>query len=276
MTLPHAEVIGDPIVHSKSPVIHGFWLDALRIEAAYRKVHIAPDELADYFAARRRDSGWRGCNVTIPHKIETIALIDRLDASAVAVGAVNTVVAEDGGLVGYNTDVDGILAALPDHRLGAQSAVCLIGTGGAARAALAACRQRGVTRIASIARDAAGSARLFAEFGYPAVQRGLEDRDALGGADVVINATPLGMTGKGAMPASILQGLSRVKRGGVAFDMVYAPLETELLAAARAAGLAAIDGLHMLIGQAATAFEKFYGQAPPRDRDADLRVLLTA
>ena len=133
----YAEVIGDPIRQSKSPAIHGFWLERLGLAASYRATHVAPADLAAFVAARRNDPHWRGCNVTMPHKQAVIPLLDRLDPLAGQVGAVNTIVPEDGELVGYNTDVPGFLeplrTALAQPHLFRMARV--LGTGGAARAA---------------------------------------------------------------------------------------------------------------------------------------------
>ena len=132
--MTYAEVIGDPIAQSKSPMIHGFWLERLGLPGGYERVHVRSDELASYFAARRSDPAWRGCNVTAPHKQAVSPLLDRIDPLAGRIGAVNTVVAEAGGLTGYNSDVAGVLGALPPTHLKAGDEVCIIGTGGAGRA----------------------------------------------------------------------------------------------------------------------------------------------
>ena len=131
-----AEVIGDPVAQSKSPLIHKYWLDRLRSAGDYVRTRVPTDELASFLNLRRSDANWRGCNVTIPHKQAIIPLLDRLDSGGEAIGAVNCVVPEDGALVGYNTDIDGVAAALDSVQLGGRKAA-LIGAGGAARAVVA-------------------------------------------------------------------------------------------------------------------------------------------
>ena len=134
MTKPYAEVIGDPVAHSKSPLIHNFWLGKLGIDAVYSACRVKPEGLADYFAARRSDDFWRGCNVTIPHKIAVMALADRVDGEAKDIGASNCVIPSAEGLCATNTDAKGVLEALDTTPW----PVCVIGNGGAARAALSA------------------------------------------------------------------------------------------------------------------------------------------
>ncbi|MCB2059244.1 MAG: shikimate dehydrogenase [Novosphingobium sp.] len=275
MNRPYAEVIGDPIAHSKSPLIHNFWLERLGIDAEYRACRVAPGELAGYFQSRRDDSSWRGCNVTIPHKEAVARLVDELDPRASSVGAVNTVVGRDNGqLFGTNTDVDGVGEAVTGLELAGCRAV-VIGGGGAARAAfafLAGAAGASVTVLARTVEKATSAAR---ECGLSAKVLPLAPGSgAMDGATLVINATQLGMTGQDSMPDFILRELSAMAQGGLVFDMVYAPLDTELLGAAAKLGLATVDGLAMLIGQAAIAFGHFFGAAPPRQYDRELRERL--
>jgi shikimate dehydrogenase len=281
--VPYAEVIGDPIAHSKSPLIHGFWLDRLGLAGEYRATHVLPDALPAFVAERRRDPSWRGCNVTLPHKQTVMAELNRIDPVAAAIGAVNVVVPEADGLVGYNSDAAGFLeplrAMLAERHLFKLARI--IGSGGAARAVAHALWGEGFTLVA-IARDPAKAQELLAPFDPAHVHVGdlasfaaptdfaFDDRKGI--LDLVVNATSLGMTGK--PPLAI--DFSHVPPGAIVYDLVYAPLETPLLAEARARGHTGIDGLAMLIGQAAVAFEKFFGQPAPRDHDAELRVLLTA
>lgn len=272
--LPFAEVIGDPIAQSKSPIIHRYWLDAVGLVGDYRATRVAANDLRAFFAKRRGEPAWRGCNVTIPHKVAAIELLDRQDASMSAVGAVNTVVARDGKLWGYNTDVAGILDALPASLMPAGGTVCILGTGGAARAAFAACRARGVGLVLSLSRNPSGAEALIAELGLRGQAAGLYDVELMRSADVIINATPLGMTGSASMPQLLLNSLADTR--AVVFDMVYAPLETQLLATARKAGLRAVDGLEMLIGQAALAFELLFDRPVSDDRDGGLRAKLAS
>jgi shikimate dehydrogenase len=271
----YAEVIGDPIAHSKSPVIHGFWLGRRALRGSYRAEHVRAADLADYLHKRRRDPNWLGCNVTIPHKLAVMSLADETDEAAARVGAANCLYFAHGRLVATNTDVIGIGEALSRPLIG--QPICLIGAGGAARAALVAVYALGASDFRLVVREPAKGERLLAEldmrgrvFAFDAAG------DAFRDAAVVINASPLGMVGSPPMPPALLDRLALVAPGAIVFDMVYAPLETELLARARSLGLDAVDGLAMLIGQAAEAFFHFYGVEAPRALDAELRARLIA
>lgn len=286
MTTPYAEVIGDPIAHSKSPLIHGFWLDQLGAEGRYERCHVRPHELHDYFEARRGDDSWRGCNVTIPHKQAVLPLLDRVDPLAARIGAVNTVRREaDGSLSGFNTDLGGFLEPLRPllaerhlFRMGR-----IIGAGGAARAIAHALSSQSFT-LAFIARDLEKAGALLREVEPKAPDTMLAKLgdwskrldfawdDRSGVLDLVVNATSLGMNGYPPLEIDF----SHVPPNAVIYDIVYAPLETPLLAEARDRGLRTVDGLSMLIGQAAEAFELFFGMTPPRDRDQVLREILTS
>jgi shikimate dehydrogenase len=280
MIRPYAEVIGDPIAQSKSPAIHNHWLGRAAIEAEYRACHVRPKGLADYLVTRRADKAWRGCNVTMPHKQAVIPLLDRLDPLAARVGAVNTIVPEDGELVGYNTDAGGFLeplrAQLDRRHLFRMARV--LGTGGAARAIVAALAAEHVV-IVLAGRDPAKARKLLddldpagehhavdlAHFAEP-TDFAFDDRE--GCFDLVVNASPLGMRGQ---PPLALD-LSHVPPGSIIYDIVTDPLDTPLLQTARQAGFRTVDGLSMLIGQAALAFEHFFGVLPLRETgDADLR-----
>lgn len=275
MSRPYAEVIGDPIAHSKSPLIHNFWLGKLGIEADYRRCHVRADELEDYFTRRRADAQWRGCNVTLPHKIAVLNLIGSAEEDARSTGAANTVFREGASLRTTNTDIAGVLAALPETLMPGGAQVCVLGTGGAARAALAACKRRGVGSVVLTARNQEAARGLLREFGLEGTVGPLGDSHFTPAAEVMINATSLGMTGGAPMPTAVLRHI-REHPKVVVFDMVYSPLETDLLRAAAEAGCRVVDGLAMLIGQAAVAFERFFGEPAPREHDAELRTLLTA
>ena len=146
MTKPYAEVIGDPISHSKSPLIHNFWAEALGLDVEYRAVHVTPEGLAAYFAERKADPDWRGCNITVPHKVEALAHVEDRGDVRTTIGAINTVIrAEDGALVGTNTDAAGFYAPLSELDLAGQP-VTVIGAGGAAPAILFALSRMGVGR----------------------------------------------------------------------------------------------------------------------------------
>lgn len=267
---PYAEVIGDPISHSKSPGIHGFWLEALGIDAEYRRTHVKAEELADYFASRRADPDWRGCNITIPHKQAALDHVEDRGGVRATIGAMNTVIrAEDGALVGTNTDAGGFYAPIAGLELAGEHAV-VIGAGGAARAILFALGKVGIGRVTILNRNVLKAAGLLASFGIKGDAMPLGS--LLPAARLVVNASSLGMQGQPPLKVD----LSPLPEDAVVYDAVYAPLETDLLAQAHARGLDTVDGLEMLIGQAALAFELFFGADPPRDRDDELRALLLA
>ena len=267
MARPYAEVIGDPIAHSKSPLIHGFWLGRLGIAADYGKTHVRGGDLAALFAGRRTDPNWRGCNVTVPHKQAVMPYLDALTDDARAIGAVNTIVRNGDRLVGHNSDAPGFAEALRNRPAPAQAVV--IGAGGAARAVLAALKGLGTQRVTILNRSPDKAAALLAEFGLAGDVRPLDA--PLPAADLLANASSLGMTGQPPLDLD----LSPLPAHALVDDIVYAPLETDLLRAARDRGLATVDGLSMLIGQAAVAFGLFFGAPPPRAHDAELRELLT-
>lgn len=268
MNLPYAEVIGDPIDHSKSPVIHNFWLQTLGIEAEYRKTRVLPGDLASYFLKRRADPDWLGCNVTIPHKIAVMDYADDPGRVGDSIGAMNTIACETGGpLIGTNTDAGGFLAPLQAAKWRGHRAL-VIGTGGAARAVVFALEQIGVSFLTIMARDFAKGAALI--HGRSAIGDVIGMADTMPAVDLVVNCTSLGMTGQPPLEID----LSPLPETCTVYDIVYAPVETPLLAQARARGLATIDGLEMLIGQAALAFDIFFDAPAPRHADAELRALL--
>lgn len=284
-----AGVIGWPVKHSKSPLIHRFWLAKLGLDGDYSRFPVAPERLGDVIRAMPA-MGVRGVNVTIPHKVAVMDHLDAIDEQARAVGAVNTVVVtDDGRLKGFNTDVEGVRAPLAAARAGWRSyphhvATCvqIIGAGGAARAATCGAVAAGYGDFDVFARDPAKAAPVAAlartPLGKASPLGSLGPVRARGDgvaqqfySHVVINASPMGMAGYPQVPID----LAEYYPDTIVFDMVYAPLETRLLRAAREHGMATIDGLAMLIGQAALAFEMFFGVRPPRAHDAELRALLT-
>ncbi|HWT13885.1 MAG TPA: shikimate dehydrogenase [Allosphingosinicella sp.] len=268
MAVPYAELIGDPVAHSKSPTIHRFWLREMGIVGDYRALRLGPDELAGYLARRRSDPDWRGCNVTMPYKEKVADLLDGVDPFARRIGAVNTVVNRDGFLIGTNTDWQGVNLALePVGAAGKR--VVLIGAGGAARAAVEELRQAEAAHLTILNRSEDKARDLLLRFG------GRGATGPVGGdpeADLLINATPLGMAGQ--PPLAV--GLSRLSDAATVFDMVYDPLETELLAEARRRGFRIVDGLAMLVWQASMAFTHFFGEPPPGPDSPRLRELLAS
>ncbi len=266
----YAEVIGDPIAHSRSPALHGFWLAAAGIAASYRAVHVVPDALSGYLDRRRDDPLWLGCNVTIPHKLAVLDHVADPGDVRGSIGAANTLFRGAGDMLqATNTDAAGFFAPIADLAI-ADRPVIIIGAGGAARAVLFALARLGVGRVTILARNALKAGALLAHFGLKGQVLPMTAR--LPPAALLVNASPLGMVGV----ESLTIDLSLLPEDAVVYDLVYTPLVTPLLAAAEARGLGTIDGLDMLIGQAALAFELFFGSPPPEGDDAALRRLLTA
>ena len=267
MGIPYAEVIGDPIAHSKSPAMHRFWLSQLGIDADYRAVRVPAGESGSYLAQRRTDPDWRGCNVTAPLKVEVMEHLSALGPDARSIGAVNTIIHQgEGELLGVNTDAHGALLALagvqPRHAV-------LIGAGGAARAALFALKVMQVPEVTVLNRD---MIRARAALDDLEVDGRVLPLGSAPPADLLINASTLGMAGNPPVPFD----LSALPASAIVFDMVYAPVETDLLARARAGGMATIDGLTMLAEQGAMAFAAFFEGGPDRVDTPELRKLLAS
>lgn len=271
---PYAEVIGDPIAHSKSPLIHNFWLQKLGVDAEYRATHVRADELEDYFAQRREDPNWRGCNVTMPHKHAALSHIDEPDELADDTAATNCIVNDRGGLAATNTDVWGILATLGLFE--AKDPIVVIGAGGAARAALKVLDQLQACDVHIVARDVKKAETLLESFEMSGAAWRLGDKLNIQFTMLLINASPLGMAQAPAMPEEVLRLLDRMDDQARVFDMIYQPLETPLLRAARQRGLQAANGLPMLVDQARESFAHFFEQRPSHDLDDALFNLLTA
>ena len=253
-------VIGWPVEHSRSPLIHEYWIRQFGLKAAYRREAVPPDRFAD-FVTRLADHGYVGANVTVPHK-ETALELSKPDALAQAVGAANTIWRDDGVLRSTNTDVEGFVASLdagvPDWAKQLESAVVL-GAGGAARAIVFGLIERGVRHIHVVNRSLDRAAALRARFGDRVVPSGWDHRnDLLAGAGLLVNTTTLGMAGQPSLEIDLAQ----LAAAAVVADIVYAPLVTPLLAAGRARGLRTVDGLGMLLHQAAGAFARFFGLRP--------------
>ena len=269
-----AEVIGDPIAQSKSPVIHKHWLERLGIEGDYLRTLVPSDELAQFLGRRRADPDWRGCNVTIPHKERIMPRLAELDEGASAIGAVNCVVPHDRGLTGFNTDIDGVAAALDSTQLHGRK-VAVIGAGGGARALVAYLARRQVGQISILVRDPkrAESLRRLAIGPEVEILPLASGDQGFDGAAAIVNASPLGMAGAAEMPFALLDAVGRHAAGATLFDMVTTPAQTPFLDVGRASGAQAVDGLTMLIGQARRAFELFFGRPAPAP-DQQLRDLL--
>ena len=285
MGFPYAEVIGDPVAHSKSPLIHKFWLEKLGIDGDYRAIRIAEADLPGYFVERRDDPHWRGCNVTMPLKTAAMPLMGRLDASAEKCGAVNAVVREaDGVRKGYNTDMLGMAKLLeaferPRYPHHVATYVQIIGAGGAARAAALAAVRAGYCDFDFFNRTVERARAMAEWFGLdPNAYAGpLEGLGPIRNPDdapqdqrysqVIVNATSLGMDGQPDLEID----LSRYYPDTIVIDLPYAKDETSLVREARRLGLRVADGLTVLIEQADLAFALFFGAPPPREHDAELR-----
>ena len=256
-----AGVMGFPVAHSLSPRLHGFWLREHAIDGAYLPLRVRPEDLA---AALRALPvlGFRGSNLTIPHKEAALRMVDRVSARAQRIGAVNTVVVDGDGLAGDNTDgfgfIESLREAVPGWRADRGPAVVL-GSGGAARAILVALLDGGAPAIRLLNRTPQRAARLADELGGPIAPLPWEDRAAaLDGAALLVNTTSLGMAGQ----PSLEVGLDALPKDAVVTDIVYTPLLTGLLAAAQARGNPVVDGLGMLLHQARPGFEAWFGVRP--------------
>jgi shikimate dehydrogenase len=268
---PAACLIGWPAAHSRSPLIHHYWLRTLGIEGGYVIEAVPPDELGD-FVLRLSVRGFVGANVTIPHKERALALT-RPDDRARAVGAANTLWFRDGELCSTNTDVEGFINNLDACAPGwdrAEEAVVL-GAGGASRAVLFGLIERGIKRVHLANRTLARARALADQFG-PRVAPVAWDGagDLLPRAGLLVNTTSLGMKGQPALELDV--GL--LPQNAVVADLVYVPLQTPLLATAQSRGLKTADGLGMLLHQAVRGFELWFGRRP--EVTAELRALVEA
>jgi shikimate dehydrogenase len=268
---PRAFVVGHPIAHSRSPLIHGFWLARYAIAGSYERIDIAPEDIGGFFGGLP-DSGFAGGNVTIPHKEAAFAAVMHRDATAEAIGAVNTIWLENGELHGSNTDAYGFAASLDDMapRWRQADAACVLGAGGAARAILFALKEAGIEQIRLVNRSLNRAEELAEQFGPGIIVHGWDGTDAaLEGAGLLVNTTSLGM---GGSPFPALD-LGRLRPDAVVTDIVYAPLDTPLLTQAAGHGLTTVDGLGMLLHQAVPGFERWFGKRPRVDAELRRHVL---
>jgi shikimate dehydrogenase len=271
-----AFVIGWPIKHSRSPIIHNYWLKELGLAGSYEKIAVPTDAL-ESFLRRLGEEGFAGGNVTLPHKEAAFTLCARRTATAEQLAAVNTLWVENGQLCGDNTDVAGFLACLDAEEPGWDQTcetTVVLGAGGAARAIVQALMLRGKTRISLVNRTRARGEDLRRQFAQSAAEIRLCSFDELPGllahADLLVNTTSLGMEGQ---PPLVLD-LAPLPAHAIVSDIVYVPLATALVRAARARGLAAVGGLGMLLHQAVPGFEKWFGTRP--QVTAELRALVEA
>lgn len=267
-----AFVIGDPVSHSRSPLIHGHWLARHGIDGSYAAIHVKQDGLGPFLAALG-ENGFEGGNVTVPHKEAAFAFAAKRDAASEEIGAANTLWLEDGKLRAGNTDSYGFAQNLDDQAPGwdRAEAALVIGAGGASRAVIHALKSRGVSDIRVANRTRQRADGLKAVFGSAVSAHGLEALRELGGdVGLVVNTTSLGMQGEGAIPLD----MARLPADALVTDIVYVPLETPFLKAARLAGLRTADGLGMLLHQARPGFQKWFGILP--DVTPELRNLVIA
>jgi shikimate dehydrogenase len=257
-----AGIMGWPVAHSRSPVLHGYWLNQYGIDGAYVPMPVKPENLRRALQALPL-LGFAGCNLTIPHKEDALRAVDSYEPSAKRAGGVNTVVVDPrGNIVGSSTDGYGFMAALrasaPRFDPG-QAPSVVLGAGGAARAIVAALLDHGAHEVLLVNRTPERAAKLAKELGGE-VRGILWDKraEALAGAGLLVNATSLGMEGQPALDLP----LDALPTEAIVNDIVYAPLETPLLAAARARGNLCVDGLGMLLHQAAPGFEAWFGVKP--------------
>jgi shikimate dehydrogenase len=261
MTNPTACVIGWPVKHSRSPVIHRYWLRELGLPGDYILKPVPPDEIAG-FLRDFADSGFVGGNVTVPHKEAAFAAVAERDAAAEAIGAVNTLWMDGGKLLGSNTDAFGFLGNLDESAKAWDNApgpAVVLGAGGAARAVVWALLSRGFAPIHVVNRTPARARGIAARLGTqvnPATWQALPG--LLPEARILVNTTNLGLAGEPDLKVD----LGPMRPGSVVADIVYVPLETTLLATARRRDLIAVGGLGMLLHQAVPGFEKWFGKRP--------------
>lgn len=272
-----AGVLGWPVGHSKSPLLHNYWFERYHVDGVYMPLAVAPDDLAAVVRVLPR-MGFRGVNVTIPHKAVVLPLVDALDPLAAAIGAVNTVLIDEVGRTqGLNTDGIGFLAhlsaAVPGWRERVRRVV-LIGAGGAARALAATFIAEGVAELVLVNRTLERAEVLLARLDAATTRTAALPWDArhtaLDGADLLVNTSSLGMTGQPPLELA----LDALPPGAIVADIVYAPLVTPLLAAAAARGNATVDGLGMLLHQAVPGFAHWGGVTPAVD--AETRAVVEA
>ncbi|MGB3388022.1 MAG: shikimate dehydrogenase [Pseudaminobacter sp.] len=268
-----AFVCGHPIKHSRSPKIHGYWLKAHGLDGSYEAIDVPPKEFAAFLEGLAK-AGFAGGNITIPHKEAAFQLARRRDEAAEAIGAVNTLWLQDGILWGGNTDAYGFAANLDDHApdWASGNVAVVLGAGGASRAIVHALKKRGFGDIRIVNRTVSRAVELAGHFGDGVSAHSLTAAgELLSDCDLLVNTTSLGMRGGDeTIPVELL----RLPAHAIVTDIVYVPLETPLLAAARKLGLKTVDGLGMLLHQAVPGFERWFGVRPQVSRE--LREMIVA
>ncbi|WP_311030720.1 shikimate dehydrogenase [Mesorhizobium koreense] len=267
-----AFVCGHPIAHSRSPMIHGYWLEKLGLHGSYERIDVAPDAFPAFLESIGRN-GFAGGNITIPHKEVAFRIVEKRDPDAEAIGAVNTIWFDtEGRLCGGNTDAYGFAANLDDEvpQWAEGRKAVVLGAGGAARAVIHALKQRGYDDIRLVNRSRPRAEELAGRFRPGVSAHGWEAvAGLLGDADLVVNTSSLGMKGAPALEVD----LEPLPAHAVVADIVYVPLETKLLKAARARGLATAEGLGMLLHQAVPGFERWFGRRPTVSESLRKRIV---
>jgi shikimate dehydrogenase len=266
--LKKAFVCGWPIEHSRSPIIHSYWLEKYQLKGTYEKIAVSPDDLSEFLVDLKK-SGFIGGNFTIPHKEKIASHVLNIDDAAKNIGAVNTVWFEDDRLMGGNTDWLGFSANLDDWADGwadrekLDRPLIVLGAGGAARGVLYALQQRGFTNIFLVNRTRSNAEKIAKEFSINIKTASLEEISALPlDISLLVNTSSLGMSGKSQLPQDLIDYIGNVSKDAVVNDIVYIPLETELLKIASKANLKTVDGLGMLLHQAVPGFEHWFGIKP--------------
>ena len=257
-----AGIVGWPVSHSRSPKLHNYWIEKYGLNGAYVQLPVAPG-LLDQAIPGLKALGFRGCNITLPHKVDALKLVDDVDANARRMGAMNTIVVQpDGSLKGFNNDgfgyIQSLLDAQPDWRADA-GPITVLGAGGAARAVVLSLADRGAKEIRLLNRTDAKALALAAEFGAPVKALPWSERHAaLADVALLVNTTSQGMHGNPALELD----LAALPKHALVSDVIYVPLETPLLAAARLRGNPTVNGLGMLLNQARPAFHAWFGVMP--------------
>lgn len=273
-----AGIMGWPVAHSRSPLLHGFWLDETGTDGAYLPLPVRPEHIREALRALPI-LGFRGCNLTIPHKQTALSIVDRVEPMARRIGAINTiVVGPDGSLEARNTDAFGfrenLREAVPDWNPSTGPAVVL-GAGGSARAVVAALTDAGVADIRIVNRTLARAEAVAKDLSTPATRMTVHSWDEVGDvqrdAGLLVNTTSLGMAGE----PPLLLDLSLLPPAAPVVDIVYVPLETDLLARARQRGHRVVDGLGMLLHQGRPGFEAWFGAPVEVTRELRSAILAT-
>ncbi len=269
-----AGVMGYPVMHSRSPRLHNYWLEQHGLLGTYVPLAIQPEGLVPALRALH-PLGFAGCNITVPHKVAAMAALETIDAMAKRIGAINCViVGKDGALHGTNNDGFGYIASIrerfPDWRADA-GPVVVLGAGGGSRAVLAALADAGAREIRLINRSRARAEGIASDYGSPISVYDWEDRSsALSDAAMLVNTTSLGMSGQPPLDIA----LDRLPPSALVSDIIYIPKETPLLAAARVRGNRTVNGLGMLLNQARPAFQAWFGILP--EVTPELRAMIEA